>query len=86
MRRGRPRSVSGELIRRSKELKKEVRPRPDLVRPLEEVVREHVESALILCVGNRKLAATRLRISYTGIRNWVEKFRQEDLAATADRD
>lgn len=56
--------------------------RPDLVQPLRErklaFVRNAIESALILCGGNRSLAADRLQITRTEIQKWVQVFRRED--------
>jgi transcriptional regulator with PAS, ATPase and Fis domain len=57
-----------------------VRERPDLVRPLRAVERAHVESALILCGGNRQLTAKRLQVSLATVQRWVRKFREEDNA------
>ena len=50
---------------------------PDLVRPLATVKRETIESALILCSGNRGEAAKRLKISrkalYESMRKWKDE-------------
>ena len=54
------------------------RPRPDLVRPLEEIQREAIESALILCAGDRCLAAERLGISRAAMYRYVRCFRAEN--------
>ena len=58
----------------------ELMPRPELVKPLRQITREHVESALILCAGNRGLAAKRLGMSLRTLMRWVEQFRSEDAA------
>jgi DNA-binding NtrC family response regulator len=55
-----------------------VKTRPDLVRPLHLVTREIIESALILCGGNRKEAARRLGISRETIQRRIAEFRAED--------
>jgi DNA-binding NtrC family response regulator len=51
--------------------------RPDLVRPLREVIFDYVERAMILCDGNRKLAAQRLQISYRTLLTYVAEIRRE---------
>jgi DNA-binding NtrC family response regulator len=51
--------------------------RPDLVRPLAEVKRDAIESALILCGGSRTLAAKQLEIAYRTVLWYVRKFRKE---------
>ena len=56
------------------------RPRPDLVQPLRDVERAHVERALILCEGNRGLAAKRLGVALRTLMRWIEKFRDEDMS------
>jgi transcriptional regulator with PAS, ATPase and Fis domain len=71
-------TAKGEIVRRELPMGIIVRPRPDLVRPLRTVERETVESALILCEGNRGLAAKRLGIAYRTLMRWVEDFRQEN--------
>ena len=54
---------------------------PDqLIRPLAVVQREAIESALILCEGNRQLAADRLGIIVMTLRKWTKKFREERAA------
>jgi DNA-binding NtrC family response regulator len=66
------------LVQQNGSLFINARPRPDLVRPLEEVKREAIESALILCEGNMRQAARQLGVSYTFMRTAVAKFRRED--------
>jgi len=58
-----------------------VKTRPDLVRPLATVTREAIESALILCGGNRKEAARRLGLSLATIQRHIATFRAEDADA-----
>ena len=52
---------------------------PLLVRPLDAVKREAVESAMILCQGDMSEAAKRLGISYSGLRKMLREFREADL-------
>jgi DNA-binding NtrC family response regulator len=74
------RKLHGAFGRKPSDLKPVIR--PDLVNPLREqklqFVRETIESALILCGGNRSLAADRLQISRQEIAKWVQRFRRED--------
>jgi transposase len=49
-----------------------------LIRPLDIVKREAIESALILCGGNQKEASRRLGVSYGFVRQRVAEFRRED--------
>jgi hypothetical protein len=65
------------LLLPSGKIRQTVAARPDLVRPMKVVIRETIESALILCEGNRRLAAKRLGLSYATVRNYVRKFKQE---------
>jgi len=51
--------------------------RPDLVRPLAEVKQNAIESALILCGGNRRLTARQLGIAYRTVLWYVRKFRKQ---------
>lgn len=51
---------------------------PLLVRPLAEVERRTIESAMILCQGNVAKAARRLQISRTTLASKVQKLRKED--------
>jgi DNA-binding NtrC family response regulator len=53
-------------------------PRPDLVKPLATVQREAIESALILCAGNRTLAAHQLGISSKTLFVRMKKYRSEE--------
>jgi DNA-binding NtrC family response regulator len=55
----------------------QVRPRPDLVVPLAQAEREAIESALILCAGNRTLAAHQLGISSRTLFVRMKKYRSE---------
>lgn len=50
----------------------------DLIKPMEVVEREAIESALILCKGNAKLAAEKLQISYGTIRNKMSAYKRLD--------
>ena len=63
---------------RNPNFKPEARPRPDLVRPLREIEREHVERALILCGGNRTEATARLGISRSTLQRYIDAFRRQD--------
>jgi transcriptional regulator of acetoin/glycerol metabolism len=54
------------------------RARPDLVRPLKQIEQEHIESAMILCAGDRNLAADRLRISRATLYRKVKRIRSEE--------
>jgi hypothetical protein len=69
----------GQIIERTRPVL--ALPRPELVRPLRTVEREAVESALILCEGNRRLTAKRLGVAYRTLLRWVEEFRNEDMDA-----
>lgn len=51
---------------------------PDLVRPLADVTREAIESAMILCEGNVSKAAKRLQISRTTLASILERYRKAD--------
>lgn len=51
---------------------------PLLIRPLESVKREAVESAMILCQGNETEAARHLEISRSGIRKLLREYRKDD--------
>lgn len=53
--------------------------RPDLVRPMQVVEREQIERALILCEGDRLLAAKQLGISKTSLYRWIKRFRNEQV-------
>jgi len=64
------------LIREPHELVE--RTAPLLIRPLHEVKRKAVESAMILCGGNIRLAAMRLGISQTGLRKMLAEYRKAD--------
>lgn len=67
------------LIQQSGEVyRPPARIRPELVRPLGTVAREAIESALILCGGNRKLAARRLGISRETLQRKIAAYRLED--------
>jgi len=66
------------LLQNDGQLFRPVRPYPELVRPLREVTREHIERALILCEGNRSLAANRLGISLVTLRRYVKRFLEEN--------
>ena len=50
----------------------------DLVRPLSQVKREAVESAMILCAGNRTEAAFRLGISRAALARMLDRWKRED--------
>jgi DNA-binding NtrC family response regulator len=54
-------------------------PRPDLVRRLNVVEREAIESALILCAGDRDLAAASLGISRVTLFRKIKKYATEDF-------
>ena len=49
-----------------------------LIRPLAEIERRVVESAIILCAGNLALCAMRLGISRTGLRSKLNAYRIAD--------
>lgn len=49
-----------------------------LVRPLAEIERQAIESAIVLCVGNVKLAAQRLEISRGSLREKLNSYRVRD--------
>lgn len=49
-----------------------------LIRPLEEVERQAIESAMILAEGNRSLAALRLRIAYRTLLRRLDTYRRAD--------
>lgn len=66
------------LVLQDGSLYQPVESRPELVRPLAQVMREAVESALILCGGNRAQAARKLGISYQNLRAKVAEYRRED--------
>lgn len=51
---------------------------PDLVRPMETVKREAVESAMILCQGNFREAAFRLGISRATLYRLLKRIREEN--------
>ena len=51
---------------------------PEFIRPLAEVQREKIESALILCQGNVAEAARRLGISRAQIYRLVRIWRKDD--------
>ena len=51
---------------------------PLMIRPLHEVKRKAVESAMILCGGNIRIAAMRLEISQTGLRKMLAEYRKAD--------
>lgn len=51
---------------------------PQLVRPLAEVERRAVESAIILCLGNLRLCAQRLGISRTCLHSKLNGYRVLD--------
>lgn len=51
---------------------------PLLIRSLDSVKREAVESAMILCQGNEGEAAKRLGISRSGIRKMLREYREAD--------
>lgn len=53
----------------------------ELIRPLGEVTRRSVESALILCGGNRAMAAKYLQISRPTLYRWVKLFKAENEAS-----
>lgn len=57
-------------------------PRPDLIRPLQEVVdetlRRTVETAMVLCAGNRALAAFSLGICTRTLYNHLQRFQEQD--------
>lgn len=55
------------------------KPRPDLVKPLKSAKRAHIESALILCGGDRSLAARQLGVSRGALQKWIAEFRAEDF-------
>jgi DNA-binding NtrC family response regulator len=57
--------------------------RPDLVRSMREVEREAIESALILCGGDRNLAAERLGISRSTFYRRLRDLQDEDAQPTA---
>lgn len=50
----------------------------DLVRPLAEVKRDAIESAMILCQGNVTEAAKRLGISRETLHRLLRRWRKED--------
>jgi ActR/RegA family two-component response regulator len=52
--------------------------RPDLIRPFDEVVREALESAMILCGGNAALAARCLRMKRTTLQSKLTKYVHSD--------
>ena len=54
-----------------------VEARPELVRPLTEVIFDHVERAMILCEGNRELAAGRLGISRSTLFRYLNQIQRE---------
>lgn len=43
------------------------------------VEREQIERALILCEGDRLLAAKQLGISKTSLYRWIKRFRNEQV-------
>jgi DNA-binding NtrC family response regulator len=51
---------------------------PDLVRPLKVIAREAVESAMILCSGDRDEAAKRLGISRAKLYRMLAAWRKAD--------
>ena len=53
-------------------------PRPELVKPLADVEREAVESAMILCGGNREQARRVLRISRAKLFRKLRTYRAQD--------
>lgn len=55
----------------------EAEARPDLVKPLRQVIFDHVERAMILCEGNRAVAASRLGICRATLFRYLERIRQE---------
>lgn len=54
-----------------------MRLRPDLVKPMTQVKLDAIESALILCGGNKKLAAESLEVSYRTVLYACRRFRRE---------
>jgi DNA-binding NtrC family response regulator len=56
--------------------------RPDLVVPLAKVERDTIESALILCAGNVRMAAERLGIGKSTLNRKMAEWRAEDAAPT----
>lgn len=51
---------------------------PKLIVPLRLVERRAIESAMILCLGNRRIAAAHLGISYANLRNKLRGYLAED--------
>jgi DNA-binding NtrC family response regulator len=51
---------------------------PLLVRPLKTVERATIESAMILCQGDRELAANRLQIGRSTLWRKLRGYREED--------
>ena len=51
--------------------------RPELVKPLREAIFDHVERAMILCEGNRKLAASRLGIALATLYRYLNQIQLE---------
>ena len=52
---------------------------PEFIRPLAEVQREKIESALILCQGNVTEAAHRLGISRAQVYRLVKMWRKQEV-------
>lgn len=52
--------------------------RPDLVKSLETVILDYVETALILCLGQRNLTAAKLGISVQTLRTYIERIKLRD--------
>lgn len=52
---------------------------PLLIRPLDSVKQDAVESAMILCRGDEAEAAERLGISRSGIRKMLAHYREVDV-------
>lgn len=49
-----------------------------LIKPLDQVEKATIESAMILCEGNMKEASRRLQISYTSLRMKLALYRRGD--------
>lgn len=57
--------------------------RPDLVRPLNTVIRETIERALILCAGDKIMAAAQLGMNLRGLRRKLKQYKIDDIRGNA---
>lgn len=46
--------------------------RPDLIKPIDAIVKSYVETAMVLCLGDKKLASERLGMSQARLESWLK--------------